>query len=90
MSTTRDFLIYAAIGAAFLVSSLASAFSSVSLVQFGLGPFILRYNPYLELLAVVFMAAGGFFMFKAGQAKPPSSVLRKSLAEQVKSVKENQ
>ena len=90
LSSVRNSLFYALIGVMFLVSSLALAFFSATLLPFAFGPPILRYNIYLILLAFVFTAVGGFFLFRAGQAKPPSSVLRKTLVEQVKSVKENQ
>jgi hypothetical protein len=74
----------------FLVSSLALAFLSATIQPFAFGLPILRYNIYLILLAFAFTAVGGFLLFRAGQAKPPSSVLRKTLVEQVKSVKDNQ
>ena len=90
LSTTRSAFLYAVIGIVFLISSLMLAYSSVSLAGFGFGPVFLRYNPFLGLLAFVFVVAGGFFMFRAGQAKPLATTLRKSLVEQVKSVKENQ
>jgi len=90
LSSVRNSLSYALIGAVFLVSSLTLAFYSATIQPFPFGPPILRYNLYLILLAFAFMAVGGFFLFRAGQKKPPSSVLRKTLAEQVKSVKENQ
>jgi hypothetical protein len=88
MSPMRECLIYAGIGGLFLISSLVFAFFSASIAPFGFHP-ILRYNAYMELLSLVFAGTGGFFLFRAGQSKPATSVLRKSLAEQVKSVKES-
>jgi hypothetical protein len=90
LSSTRDFIIYVVIGIALLVSSLVLAFSSVSVRVVDFGPVILRYDPFSELLAFIFLSGGGYLMFRAGQAKPAGSVLKKSLVEQVKSVQENQ
>jgi hypothetical protein len=90
LSSVRNSLFYALVGVVFLASSLVLAFFSASVQPFAFGPPILRYNIYLILLAFAFTGIGGFFLFRAGQAKPPSSVLRKTLVEQVKSVKENQ
>ena len=87
--SARNCLVYAVLGVAFLVTSLAFAYSSISLESFVFGS-VIRYNLYLTLLAFVFVAAGGFCLFRAGQSKPPSSVLRKTLVEQVKAVKDNQ
>ena len=91
LSSIRNSIAYALVGIAFLVSSLVFVFYSMSIQPLGVfGPPVLRYNSYLILLAFAFVSVGGFFLFRAGQAKPPSSVLRKTLVEQVKSVKENQ
>ena len=90
LSSTRNSFAYVLVGIAFLVSSLVLAFYSVSVQPLGVfGPPVLRYNAYLILLSFAFVSVGGFFLFRAGQAKPPSPVLRKTLVEQVKSVKEN-
>lgn len=86
----RDFLIYAGIGIVCLFVSLILAFNSVSIGVLGFGPVVLRYNPFMELLAILLVSLGGFFMFRAGQTIPPSSVLKKTLAEQVKSVEDSQ
>lgn len=90
MPKNRDSLVYAFLGIAFLILSLVFAFASIHIAVIPFGPVVLRYNPYETLLAVVFVAAGGFFMFRSGQSKPPSSVLRKSLVDQVKSVQDSQ
>lgn len=90
MSTLRDSLIYAGVGIVCLFLALFFAFDSVSLGIFGFGPVVLRYNPFMELLAFVFVSLGGFLMFRAGQMRPPGSVLKKSLVEQVKSVEGSQ
>jgi hypothetical protein len=91
LSSTGNSIAYVLVGIAFLVSSLVLAFYSVSIQPLGVfGPPVLRYNSYFILLAFAFISVGGFFLFRAGHAKPPSSVLRKTLVEQVKSVKENQ
>lgn len=90
MTSMRDSIIYTGIGIVCLFVSLLFAFDSVSVRLFAFGPVVVRYNPFMELLAFVFVSLGGFFMFRAGQARPPSPGLKKSLADQVKSVEESQ
>ncbi len=89
MSPFRKSFFNLATGIAFLVSALVLAFSSVSLRSFGFGllPF-LAYNTYLELLAFVSIGVGGFFVFRAGQARPASRTPTRTLVEQVKDVAE--
>jgi hypothetical protein len=78
------------IAIAFFVVSLALAFSSFSIMNPGFGHFFFHFDPYFELLSIVFVAVGAIFMFRAGQAMPQKTVIRKTLAEQVKSVEESQ
>lgn len=90
LSVARASLINLTIGVLFLVFSLVLAFSSFSVVNPGFGRFFFRFDPYFELLSIVFMAVGAFFMFRAGQEMPRRLAARKSLADQVKSVEESQ
>jgi len=90
LSGSRNFIFYVVLGVIFLIASLVLAFSSISAGFVAFGTIILRYNPFLEILAFVCLGAGGYLMFLAGRAKPPSAALRKTLVEQVKSVEESQ
>ena len=87
MPSLRSSTAYAGLGILCLVLSLILAFSSSSLVETLFGAYI-RIDPYSELLSVVLVGVGGFFMFQAGRSMPQRSILKKTLVEQVKSVEE--
>jgi hypothetical protein len=90
LPSLRDSLVNAFAGIILLVISLALAFSSFT-IRSDIFSFVrVGIDPYFELLSIVSLIGGAYFMFRAGREMPRSNGMRKSLAEQVKSVEEKQ